>query len=628
MTKFLKKLLLVLSVLFFALLSCEKDIYEDIIHQEEIRKDFKIKVISLEEFESKTTTLSKKRQFNKHLTTFKAENLQARSSSSSEIEIYTNEIKEITQGDYTSYTMHMKTPYSDENTFFNITIEDRKNNTSSIFITKYNTTNDWLNNQTEEFEGEITTFRLNENPTGGQNELQAYVDQIFESGEISGGGSSGGGGSSSAYPWDCNGNVITITVITETKCGCGHSYLQLLSGECTGCTYNTPQFPTMTTTYLYECVPSNNTPVDTNSGGGGGGSGSGTGGSSTTPLDQSLTTIVGEPLNVEDFAIEREKCLMKSNELSQAQKDWLNNVNNSDAREAIFDYLENNELNSLVLPPSCYSNSETINYALSLINHCIQNNLTPEEAKEHIVANIIVEQIDDSELNDCAKNILTQLKGLTQNKIAEIFKKLDNSNGIYKTKIINTDYLPSNSFGNTNFIEDPNNPGYILRNNYIIKIQNNYINGLMSPNGLKPTKLSIARILIHEIIHAYISSIYDDCYLSGSCTSLESFPLLWEEYLISKNLNSQIEHETMANDFVNIIARALQEFHTGFAVSDNVEPQQPFKDLAWYGLKGTNVFNALFPIGTQDRERIDKRNQAEDYQQSFFQVAPMGTACN
>lgn len=56
--------------------------------------------------------------------------------------------------------------------------------------------------------------------------------------------------------------------------------------------------------------------------------------------------------------------------------------------------------------------------------------------------------------------------------------------------------------------------------------------------------------------------------------------------------------------------------------------QQTYKDLAWAGLDETAIMNTLFPYGSDDRIRINNRNDAEDYQQPFYQAPVVGTPCD
>lgn len=272
---------------------------------------------------------------------------------------------------------------------------------------------------------------------------------------------------------------------------------------------------------------------------------------------------------------------------------------------------------------------------------------------------MIEDKIDDSELDPCTKGILDDLKNLQQSDISKIFKKLDNPNMIvkpwYNTKIVIEDPINSiNALAQTSWATvpisgpQPGNAGQ-SRFNYIIKVRPSYLDGTMLSNSSppnKPTKLSIARTLLHELIHAYFDSLFDDCNSSipGSCTEIESFEDLWQDYIINKNGGTNpndAQHLAIAKSFTNVLARALQEYQTGIPVPDNVEPEQDYKDLAWYGLKGNypnpnpdslaQIFNLEYPLGSEKRDRFDKINDAENMQRlsnaNGSLITPKSTPC-
>lgn len=229
----------------------------------------------------------------------KSTNLQARTTGS-DIIIYTDEIKQIAKDDYVSYTMFMETPDTINNNFYNITIEDKNNNTS-MFITKYSTTNDWLNNKTQDFEGQIYTYRIPTNIASSyilqQYLEEVWVDNTFNDNGI-GGGSGGGSTLTNTYPYDCDGYVVTTAVITEINCACGHNWQALLTGECKGCD-NSPRFPTMSTSYIYECInPFNGGDPSDGYYNGGGGPSSGNGNPNEYNDPSSITSIVSDPTTV------------------------------------------------------------------------------------------------------------------------------------------------------------------------------------------------------------------------------------------------------------------------------------------------------------------------------------------
>lgn len=161
----------------------------------------------------------------------------------------------------------------------------------------------------------------------------------------------------------------------------------------------------------------------------------------------------------------------------------------------------------------------------------------------------------------------------------------------------------------------------------------NYIYG--TNNSSRPTDLSVATTIAHEVIHAYLISLleeYKDCGASGIC----DFPTIYDAYVqrqISNNPNPNLteekHHELIANDYVNSIAATIQEFHTGQSV---IYPLQVYLDLAWGGLVGTSIFNKDYPNDPndknyKDRERILDRINTEKKGEQYHGYYPMGTPC-
>ena len=195
-------------------------------------------------------------------------------------------------------------------------------------------------------------------------------------------------------------------------------------------------------------------------------------------------------------------------------------------------------------------------------------------------------------------------------------------------------------------IPNPNGPqpgqGVQLDFNYVIRIRPYYLDGTMLADAThKPTKLSIARTVLHEIIHAYLDTMFDDCSSSSNCTEIQQFKELYSAFEIWKNggtVPTNAQHLTIAKEFTNVIARALQEYQTGNIVPDNMEPEQDYKDLAWQGLSGNfpnpnpdsmaQIFNLEYPIGSVKRIRFENINNAEDSQELSVGITPKSTPCN
>ena len=100
------------------------------------------------------------------------------------------------------------------------------------------------------------------------------------------------------------------------------------------------------------------------------------------------------------------------------------------------------------------------------------------------------------------------------------------------------------------------------------------------------------------------------------------------------SLNSaDFHHQQMAESYVDAIARALQEYQTGVPVVEGTSPEQNYSDLAWGTLQETPIFESIYPIGNQNRQRILNRYQTEQTGlpagQGTPQVqTPLGQPCN
>lgn len=237
---------------------------------------------------------------------------------------------------------------------------------------------------------------------------------------------------------------------------------------------------------------------------------------------------------------------------------------------------------------------------------------------------LIEKQIDESFLDPCTKGIIGDLKNTINYDIATIIQKLDNPNSIYKTSIFNLQ--PSGPFNLAETNWDVNEQGFVKHYNYNIRLRPSFTN--------QATKLKIAATVIHELIHAYFLSLIDDCYVANNCTLLQTFPELWNFYVLNKNngvlTNPISQHEELALLYVKSIAIALQQYHTGVPFLSG-EPQQAYQDIAWGGLKGTTPYNNL---SQEDKDRIDYRNNAEIYNQAstnpsgILVASPIGIPCN
>lgn len=267
---------------------------------------------------------------------------------------------------------------------------------------------------------------------------------------------------------------------------------------------------------------------------------------------------------------------------------------------------------------------ENIELNNNIVNYMNENpSATLQIARDIFVPQTIVKSIDDSGLNPCPKGVFDKVKNTTNYNIAQVLAKLNASKSIYNTTI-KSEIAPSGSPAQT----IPNS-----KYNYTIYISTDYTG---------KTKLFIAASMFHEMIHAYFFSIVDD-YKSNpnnnqNLYNLNSFPSLFQAYCDKNyppapNTSPNLHHLEMANYYVDAIARALQEFQTGIPVALSANPEQIYSDLAWGGLFGTPVFDATYPVGNPNRERIINRYTCEQNGTTINtgtpnEQTPIGNPCN
>jgi hypothetical protein len=235
------------------------------------------------------------------------------------------------------------------------------------------------------------------------------------------------------------------------------------------------------------------------------------------------------------------------------------------------------------------------------------------------------DQITYAELEPCPEEVMTQLMFGQTSKIVDILTKFNANFSKYNVTVKSGTILDG-SAGNTSYTI-PNS-----KFNYTITVSQDFTSG---------TKLFKASILLHELVHAHFMSIVDDYNASGNPPrnyDLNSFPSLFQafcdkKYPPSGTTAANAHHSEMANQYVDAIASALQEYNTGIAVPFGIQPDQIYTDLAWGGLNNTPVFDSKFPIGNIERERILNRLGCEQVGRSVEtgtpkQQNPVGKPCN
>lgn len=246
-------------------------------------------------------------------------------------------------------------------------------------------------------------------------------------------------------------------------------------------------------------------------------------------------------------------------------------------------------------------------------------NLVPK-----ILLKAIEDQIDDSQLDQCTKEVLAKLKNLANVDIANIFKKFGvPKNGTYNIRIILGTPTSSGVLAETKLDGS--------KNNYVITIRDTYLNGTNN-NNRPPTDLAIATVLIHELIHAHFMALYDDYKNNGDICALDNYDCLFMKYAANNYEDITDPHHTqMFESYLGVMAGTLQEFQTGSPI--HTEATQLYQDLAISTLRDTQLFKDRYPNDYNapnfaERQRIGHRRLAEDNKMTAATYVPKGKPCN
>lgn len=222
---------------------------------------------------------------------------------------------------------------------------------------------------------------------------------------------------------------------------------------------------------------------------------------------------------------------------------------------------------------------------------------------------LIEYNITSTQLDPCSSQILSQLKNLEQNDIAMIISRFGTPNSIYDWELITT--APS---VNGNAAETDRRNGNTPFD-YVTKIDPSYKS--------QATEISIARTILHEMLHAYMISHIDDVN-AGNTVDVKKFLQLWQ-YIRTRTSpggsTQSAQHEYMAQRFLPPLRDALKEWDGA------KQSNQYYEDLAWGALFNTDTFNHFHPTGSTSRSRIMNRNAAEDFNSNSNGITPKGTKC-
>lgn len=213
------------------------------------------------------------------------------------------------------------------------------------------------------------------------------------------------------------------------------------------------------------------------------------------------------------------------------------------------------------------------------------------------------DKIIDSLERPCLSNVLNSLKNLQGGKIGEVIKKLSGSNPTWDWVVydINSGPYPGVTYDNY-----PNGAETYLA---FDKIQNY-------------TDLAVARLMLHESVHAYlVNYFHNDPVALG-----KEYPELLKMFFDNTD-TATAHHILMGDKLVNDVSIALKAYGVskGYNIGDEV-----YHDLAWGGLYGNSTGVAAFERLTPFvRERIRNRNAAENSNTTRETGPPRGQkACN
>ncbi|WP_166924245.1 type III secretion system effector protein [Flavobacterium poyangense] len=243
-------------------------------------------------------------------------------------------------------------------------------------------------------------------------------------------------------------------------------------------------------------------------------------------------------------------------------------------------------------------------------------------------AEAIEDYIDDTNLDPCTKDILNRLKNLNDGDIASMLRRFNADGSIFTIHMSTGSFKDNQSNLWANTI-----PTKGTSTDVTMVFNQDYINGSGNPN--RPTDLSVATTMAHEVVHAYLISLLEQNKANGA-PGIYDFPTVYEAYVQyqitnDKSILPAAHHELIAEKYVSTIAATIQEFHTGISTPLGTA-SQIYTDLAWSGLFDTTYFNTLYPnnpqsINYKDRVRISGRVTAEKNGSQYGTYSPKGVSC-
>lgn len=231
--------------------------------------------------------------------------------------------------------------------------------------------------------------------------------------------------------------------------------------------------------------------------------------------------------------------------LTPEQKAWWNNANNNESVAAILNYLKENMYGSSLLD----INAEAISFAKQFIQNCINSglNLNFEKSLES-PANIDFTGIDlgtsEGKKLDCIYKTM-----MTVPVFKNLFQNTFGTNDRINVKFEITDNLPTTLNGNCQMF--PTRENEIVTYNNLIKINKNILDNSKSD-------IFIAKVILHEAIHAYLNIKQANCNNGATLPYLNNLQLgeligtFYQGFNCHINVNgsAQSQHDFIFNHMI------------------------------------------------------------------------------
>lgn len=563
--------------LIFLVFNCQKD--DDALLDED-KGNVKLKKISFDEFKNKTRNKTFK-LISKYLKNNKT-------VFDNDVTILTDEIIMFSNNDsQTDYTFKLLlSDNTDSNTFYNLILSlDQTNTVLNYYVLKYEPDESWQSDTTQPFYGLVSAV----NDVFQENDIDNLFNRTTYSCVT---------GYSST--WTCSNGVPGHAPGNPGRPTCkANSFEYLISlnwGTCTGNASGvTIDIPTTSINENVNIIYTQ-------------GPGNGPDGNSN------LGTTGTQALSPEHWQ-EIELCLggtdlnNTNNSYNQAMSTWLQNPDNRTVAKTINNYLKASSCN-------VQNQQFAIEAILALMNggevdfdEQVINNL------ENICAKNIFTEIEDGiyEENLFSPEVEILTQSITLN-FAEHILMMFNNIPIFSYNISNSDINGVNA--STGFSQG----------NIYTTLSNNYLQNA--------TSLSIARTIIHELVHAYLSARY---FLPVTTNSF-SFSQAMKDFAIENGYNpdgSAVEqnlfHHEFMGQYVDAIAYSLYEWDKDYGTGGNLGwdyyRSMSFGGLYYYDQSNNLVYTDSFIELVPDAaERTAIINIITNEQNGTNQA--LGTNCN